>query len=517
MKFMNIVKNKFFISGVVVIVAIVAYLSFSSKNNSSFQTAAAYKGDIVQEVSATGNVSPVQNADLGFAKVGRINGIAIAVGDHVSAGEILANLDNNDLKAQLEQAQATLENQQAKLDQLKAGTRPEEIQIKESQLAQAQQALNNYYSGTPNILNDAFSKANDALRNQTAGIFINGSTLNPQLTFSTKDQQPANNVINSLITINSKFDAWQTEVANLQNNSSPADIDSAIADSEKSLSNIRDFLNDALVALNDSIGLSPTNLSGYKTAVNTGLTNVNAAASEVNNQAQSISAQKLAVQTAQNELDLDKAGSTPQDIAAQEALVRQAQADIDNYEAQIENTYIRAPFDGLVTQVNSKIGEISSLSAPVISLISDSKFEIDADIPETDIAAVSVGEPADVTLDAYGSNVIFKAKVVSIDPAETIVEGVTTYKTTLQFLNNEDKIKSGMTANIDIKTAEHKNAIIIPQRAVISDSGEKTVEILNVDGKSFRTVQVKTGLRSTDGNIEILSGVNEGDKVIIPQ
>lgn len=95
-----------------------------------------------------------------------------------------------------------------------------------------------------------------------------------------------------------------------------------------------------------------------------------------------------------------------------------------------------------------------------------------------------------------------------------MIEGVATYKTTFQFTKEDQRIKSGMTANIDILTDKRENVITIPQRAVVSQNGDKIVKIS--EGENIKEVKVKTGLRGSDGNIEILEGVGEGDKVVLP-
>ena len=69
-----------------------------------------------------------------------------------------------------------------------------------------------------------------------------------------------------------------------------------------------------------------------------------------------------------------------------------------------------------------------------------------------------------------------------------------------------------MTANIDVKSANRENVIAVPQRAIIRKNGDQFVRI--ADGEGFREVKVETGLRGSDGNIEIISGISEGDEVI---
>ena len=100
-----------------------------------------------------------------------------------------------------------------------------------------------------------------------------------------------------------------------------------------------------------------------------------------------------------------------------------------------------------------------------------------------------------------------------MDPAEIIIEGVATYKVTLQFIEEDERIRSGMTANVDIIGDSRVGVLAVSQRALIRKNGEKTVKVLH--GQEITEVKVETGLRGSDGNIEILSGLQEGDTVII--
>jgi HlyD family secretion protein len=160
-----------------------------------------------------------------------------------------------------------------------------------------------------------------------------------------------------------------------------------------------------------------------------------------------------------------------------------------------------------------KVGEIVTPNITVISVISNGNFQVDVNIPEADIAKIKVGDSANITLDAYGSDVIFPAHVVSIDPGETMIEGVATYKTTLDFDKKEDRVKSGMTANIDILTAQSNNTLYIPQRDLITDNTGKYV-LIDTGLAQPEKKMVQVGIKGSDGNIEIISGLNEGNKII---
>jgi HlyD family secretion protein len=169
---------------------------------------------------------------------------------------------------------------------------------------------------------------------------------------------------------------------------------------------------------------------------------------------------------------------------------------------------------GVVTRVDPDIGEFVSPGTVTFSVISDGDFKVEAYVPEADIAKVTIGDFASTTLDAYGQYIDFPTVVTAVDPAETVLEGVPTYRIVLQFLDKDIRIKSGMTANLDILTNERKGVITIPSRAVITEDDKKVVRIVGPDGKSFSNVPVVLGLKGSDAMIEVISGLAIGDKVV---
>ncbi|MFH0988268.1 MAG: HlyD family secretion protein, partial [Parcubacteria group bacterium] len=134
-------------------------------------------------------------------------------------------------------------------------------------------------------------------------------------------------------------------------------------------------------------------------------------------------------------------------------------------------------------------------------------------LAEVDIANIKIGNTANVTLDAFGPDRKFSASVVQVNPAETVVEGLPTYKITLMFSQQYSDIKSGLTANLDILTAQKSQVLVVPQRAVIAQDGKKFVQLLNTDNTSTQT-EITTGLRGVDGNVEIVNGLIEGQKIV---
>jgi multidrug efflux pump subunit AcrA (membrane-fusion protein) len=141
-------------------------------------------------------------------------------------------------------------------------------------------------------------------------------------------------------------------------------------------------------------------------------------------------------------------------------------------------------------------------------------YKITANVPEVDIAKVKIADVAEVTLDAYGSDEKFVATVSSIDPAETIIEGVPTYKVTLRFNDRDTRIKSGMTANIVMRTNEKKDVLVVPARAILLHEGDNTRYVRLLVGGVAKEIPVQIGLRGSNGMVEILSGLNQGDQVV---
>jgi HlyD family secretion protein len=119
------------------------------------------------------------------------------------------------------------------------------------------------------------------------------------------------------------------------------------------------------------------------------------------------------------------------------------------------------------------------------------------------------------TLDAYGNSVVFNNSIVKIDPAATVIDGVPTYKVTLKFDVKDDRVRSGMTANLDILTNKKDNVLFLPSRVIVTKDDGKYVSMLDANDKSeLIEKKVITGLRGSDGNVEVISGLNEGDKVV---
>jgi HlyD family secretion protein len=463
----------------VIIVVLVAWLIyyFASPKNATVNEVTAIRGNIVQQVSVTGNVKPAESVDLAFEKSGKVSWIYANVGDKISSGQLLVQLNTSELSAQLNKAEADLSSQK-------------------SELNKSQVVLANYYESTSDVLNDAYAKVNDAVRNQISALFVNADMTNPQLTYMANDSQAQIDVQSQRILIGSELNKWKSELNNPNLASSNVGLDQAIQSAQSRLKITIAFLNRLMDALANA-SLSGATLTSYKTSITTAISQTNTALANVNNQEQEISVQKAT-------------------IASEESSIKSYEASTEDIKAQLNKASLYAPISGTVIKQDAKVGEIAAANTVLVSIITASKLEVEANVPEADIAKVKIGDPAQITLDAYGNDIIFDAKVVSIDPAETIIEGVATYKTKFQFTKEDSRPKPGMTANIDITTDRHENVVVIPQRAVTAKTNGKFVLVDTGNPQKPEEREVKTGLRGPDGNVEITDGLREGEKVIIP-
>src|SRR5574344_24492 len=135
-------KPLFFIPAIIVVIILTIVLSGGNKK-ATYETTTVTRGSVVQEVSVTGRVQPVESVDLAFERSGKVSSINVAIGDKVEAGRVLSSLDNQELAAQLLQAQAGLEAERAKLSEMRKGTRLEEVQAAETRLSNAQTSFAN--------------------------------------------------------------------------------------------------------------------------------------------------------------------------------------------------------------------------------------------------------------------------------------------------------------------------------------------------------------------------------------
>ena len=531
-------------------VLIGGYLYFSGGEELPYDWTLVEKGNIIQKVSATGQVIPAKKIDLQFEIQGRIKEIKVGVGDEVKTNETLMVLDTSELKTQVLEAEAARDVYQAKLDQLLAGASEEEIRVYQTAVENAEIGLDNTqislrnaeqnltdvqttaeedlktaYEDALNVLDDSYLKLYDA---------FNVVDLIQRTYFYYSDQESLRVKENKAV-IERARDRAKSYLDVAKDDSQNENIDVALSEmrnalrkASEALAIIRNMCEEPIYR-NAVSGTDKTSLDNQKSYIitaytsivdsqqtisSTKLTNesdINSAQSSLDTAQNTVSTAEGNLKSAQDKLSQIKASPREEDVALSQAQLNQAEAAASRAKQQLAKASLIVPIAGIITDIKKEIGETVTVGEPVISIISQEPFQIEADIPEADVGKVTYRDPVEITLDAF-PDLKFSGKVIDIPPAETIIQGVVYYKVTVGLEELDERIKSGMTANVDVITESKENVLLIPQRAVLTKNGQKIVRVL--EGEKIKEVKVETGIRGSEGEIEILSGLNEGDKVI---
>jgi RND family efflux transporter MFP subunit len=531
-------KTKVWIPAIIIILFLFSRFLGGSANSTTFTYKVAPK-EFIQKVSLTGKVIAAKNVDMGFETSSRVQRVNVKVGDRVRAGAVLASLANGDLSASVQKNAAIRNSEQAKLDDLNSDAKKEERKLALDTIASAEIDLKNSEQTFLDQIRDTYSKADEAVRFNIDATFQNPRSSNPEFAY----------LIDQNTQLRESLKTQRMRVSEILTRINSINSIEQFKTYRGELQEIQKFINDVNLAM--SIVAEKVTQSGdatYITKVNTEKTQVSLGRTLFNasiaglNQGETVYKNSISALTrARNELSILDSSATPTQLAIQRANIQSAQASVGAAQAQLGKTLIRAPFDGVITKVDIKEGEISSPNKAVISMLNDGEYQIETYVSENDISKLKVDQVARVTLDAYGRDVFFEASVISLDPAETLKDGVSTYRTKIQFTGKDERVKSGMTANIDIETAKRADVLQIPQTAIVLESGVKKVKILNdtscvekatstaistlsvisprcathIEKNSAITLTaIQTGEISNTGDIEILSGITKDQTII---
>lgn len=524
---------------IIIVVAVIIAASggvwyYSKQLSAPYALATVKKGNIVQEVFASGKVEAPTRINLRFKNSGKMTVVRIKVGEEVEAGQILAEQDAAALEAQLSGMQAGVDFQKAKLAQSQAGASPEDIAVAETAVNNARanadnaaQSLNDARQNFVDKIQDAYTKADDAVRGKADKLFTNPLSSSPRLIFFTPDYSLQNDIERSRAFVESNdFYAWKPALDQLTIKS---DLSVYASSTRKYLNDISSFLNIVSLALNNpsslytsSVGVGSSAIpDAWKTDISAARTNTNAAlsgisAAEANMKAvqASLDVSRGNLNTAQNQLALKKAPVRATDIAVYEAQIQQAEAQMRQVRAQIQDMKITAPVAGIITVVSGNPGEIIDSGKVAVSMISGGAFQIKVNLSEDNVAGVKVGQPVRIVADALQDE--WDGTVIDIDPSATIINGSVYYQTTAIFNEKNSRVKDGMTANVWIKTGEANNVLIVPasaiQKAIQNDSANAFARVYQ--DKKIINRNVVLGIKSQDGMVEIISGLSDGQQVI---
>ena len=255
--------------------------------------------------------------------------------------------------------------------------------------------------------------------------------------------------------------------------------------------------------------------SSDKTSLDTQKSNINTAITNIVNSQQAISTVKVDNEKSINDAKAEVSAIETQLQGSQEGLhqaqINQAQAKISLLENQIQEASLKSPIEGKIIKVDRKAGETVQLNESIVSLLSADPFQIKVDIYEEDIVDVKIGNLVKINLVAFPDQPLI-GKVISVDPAEKLINGIVYYEVTIDFIEIKEGIKNGMTADIVIEVSKKENVLVVSKKAVDKINDEKKVSVFKKGKVEER--KIETGLEG-DEFFEVISGLEEGEEVII--
>ncbi len=487
-----------------------------NRQHETLDTATVKIANLKQEVSVVGRVKPALAVNLSFDLSGRIASIPVEIGQQVSRGEVLMQLDVRDASRDVRNAEISLEDAYLSLERIR---REETSRLSTRQSAEAE--LRRLFEEAFGLFNVIYDEVPHRIRNLETAFEKRFSETEGNIDyynqivrfyypmhFRTEKYEP------SYLTIRQKINNNFNQYKQISRFSPLPVLEVFLDQAYETINSTADFIRESrdVIVLYRQI-ITEENLTPNKISVATTETQRD----EISDLSLKLDEYTISLFSIRQRIkdQQEKVFGTELDLQAQELSVRGRQNDLEAARDRFADHFLRAPFDGVVTSLhNRNVGELISANVPAVSLISESNFEIEANVPEADIAKIKIKDHATLTLDAYAGSVFFEAEVSDIDPAETIIEGLSTYKVTFQFKSEDLRIKSGMTADLLVLTDKRENVLVIPQRAVFNKDGQSVVKVIRDNGET-NEVFIQTGLRGSDGNVEVLRGLNEGDRIVI--
>ena len=516
--------------------------------------------NIVVRITASGAVQPIQRVNLSPKNQGRLAELYVKQGDRVKAGQIIARMESRDLEAKLRQAQARLKNSKANLAKQETGSRPEEIAAARARLNQVEARLSQLQVGSrPEEIAAARARLSQV-----------GARLS-QLQAGSRQEEIA--------VARARLDGIQANLSQLQSGKRPEEIAQGKARLEQAITRWQDAKTGSLKeeieqakarieAAKAELELTTKRLERYQKLVNEGAITrdayeeyvrddrrVNANLQEAEKRLEQLTQFRLAeierltaameeekqafqllekgarleeivraeaeVAEARSQLEQLVNGTRPEEIARAEAEVAEAKAQVRYQEILLEETKVRAPFSGVITQRYASQGAFvtpatsasNATFASSTSIVALARgLEVLAKVPEANIGEITSGQTVEVVADAYPDQV-FKGKVKLIAPEAIVERNVTLFEVEVALETGKEKLRSGMNVDLQFLGDRFDNALVVPTVAIVTKKGETGVLVPDAKNQpKFRPIILGFNI----GNqIQVLQGIKAGDLVFI--
>ncbi|MBD2535013.1 efflux RND transporter periplasmic adaptor subunit [Nostoc flagelliforme FACHB-838] len=429
----------------------------ASKEDIAQLTVPVTAQNVTLRITASGKVVPVQSVNISPKNPGVLSQLYVEQGDRIQQGQILARMDSASIEAQRSQYRANLAQSQAQLAEALAGSRPQEIAQARARLAQAQAQL-------------AAAKAGNR----------------PQEIAQAQSQVDAAQARVNYTTQQVKRYQYLYQ----QGAEKKQLFDQALSEDKSARANLEEAKKRFSLVQ-----------SGTRT--------------------EEIDQRQAAVNEARAALVLLEDGTRSEEIVQRQAAVAAAEAQLKGVQVQLDETIIRAPLSGIVTQKYADPGAFvtpttsasTSASATSSSIVAVARgLEILAQVPEADIGRIKAGQQVEIVADAYPDQV-FKGRVRLIAPEAVIEQGVTSFQVRVALDTGIDKLRSGLNVDLTFLGDRVNNALVLPTVSIVTEKGKTGVLVPDAKNKpQFREITIGAQIQD---QTQILGGVKEGDRIFV--
>lgn len=385
----------------------------SGSSDAGYETAAVTRGDVRSRITATGNLQAVTQITVGSQVSGIIQNLYVDFNARVRKGQPLAQLDPSPIQAQVEQATASVNNALSALSnqQANVGNQAANVRSAEAAIVSAQAKVEGARGSLANA-KAAVTTAEANLRKGQADL---------QLALRNEDRQRE-------LRQRDLIAASELDTARTGTLTSQATVDSLRSQVEAAQ-------------------------AGYQSA----LANLKAAQAEVE-------AARMRADAARQQLS-----SAYAQVRGAEAQVSQTQANLRQAQVNLGYTTIRSPIDGIVLNRKVTLGQTvaAQFQAPDLFTLAQNleQIQVETNVDEADIGQVRKGSRATFTVDAFPER-RFRGKVTEVRQAPVTVQNVVTYVVIVSTRNEDEKLKPGMTATVNIDVDSREGVLLIPNAAL---------------------------------------------------
>jgi len=466
---------------------------------------------VTATVTGTGNLVPMQQANVSFKVSGTLTEIDVHVGDHVSAGQVLARIDATPEENALASAQANLAIAQANLQSAETPLTQAQVNQLRDNLSNAQQQYNDTVAQV-NLTNTQDANQVTADQNQLSA---DQAALNASAQYQLDLSNLAaakSQVATDLAKLTSDGCALQPAITN----PCMTDFNTLLTD-QALVTTDQGKVNLDLAQVNADQAKLSSDAAKQQADKSSGQRSINQAAASVTSAQDSL--------TTQTE-------SKPNQILSAQAQLASAQVAVQTAQQNVNNTTLVAPMDGVVNSINGVVGETAitgsgataeapGTQAPLPTGVASSAFmvignvsglEVVIPFAESDASRLAFNQDTQVTFDAV-PNLTISGHVVAVATAATVQSGVVNYYATVALNQINPALKQGMTSNATVTVSKVTNAIVVPNLAITRLGGQAYVNVYE-GGKEVQTA-IQTGVVG-DQFTEVTGGLNEGAQVVIP-